>query len=163
MRNNTNESGRSMIEIIGVLALMGLITAGVFVLIQSGMKSQRISRTADEIDILVSHARALTAEAGNFKSLPSKDATTTGSTRELKSVRLARNILGKTISTKNTPIGGEYMLYRFDDEGTKFVVGIKEIDNSNDCDNMKHRGYLNGVADCETENEKATLIITYSK
>ena len=35
------ESGRSMIEMVGVLAIMGMLTAGAFVLISLGINRQK--------------------------------------------------------------------------------------------------------------------------
>lgn len=54
-----DEVGRSMIEIIGVLAIMGLITAGAMVLIRSGMASHKRSRTFDETMAIVENVRGL--------------------------------------------------------------------------------------------------------
>ena len=48
------ESGRSMIEMVGVLAVMGLISAGAFVLLRSGMSSQKRNRIQDEIGNIAS-------------------------------------------------------------------------------------------------------------
>ena len=68
------ESGRSLVEMVGVLALMGLISVAAFVLIQAGSGSQKRSRATDEIDIIASNVRAMVAQAIDtdkpFSSLP---------------------------------------------------------------------------------------------
>jgi hypothetical protein len=65
-----HESGRSMIEMVGVLAVMGLITAGAFVLIQSGMSSQKRNRAAAEVANIVAIIRDAYAEVPNMDRLP---------------------------------------------------------------------------------------------
>lgn len=67
--NKKQESGRSMIEMVGVLAVMGLITAGAFVLISSAMSSQRISRVDDDVSALVQGVRLLYNSNNNFNGL----------------------------------------------------------------------------------------------
>ena len=56
-QNKKHESGRSMIEMVGVLAVMGLITAAAFVLITSAMRSQKLSRADDDISALAAGVR----------------------------------------------------------------------------------------------------------
>jgi type II secretory pathway pseudopilin PulG len=58
-----------MIEMVGVLAVMGLITAGAFVLIQSGMKSQKRNRAVTEVANIVAIIRDTYAEAPNLSML----------------------------------------------------------------------------------------------
>lgn len=164
MKNKKYESGRSMIEMVGVLAIMGLLTAAAFALIQSGIKSQKVSKISDEIDMLVSHARALTAEMGNFKSLPLK--TDVASNRESKPARLAGRIVGMNPRKDKTPIGGMYELYKADEDGEEFVVEINGITDKDDCYMMKYRSYADGTADClEPDGDSAfyRLTITYTK
>lgn len=157
-----HESGRSMIEMVGVLAIMGLLTAAAFALIQSAMTSQRVSKVSDEIDMLASHARALAIEGGNFASLPDiEDISLVGN--ELKAVTLPRNILGKKTSEKVFEIG-DYYLYKNDTE-KKFIIKISPI-STDDCEMMKYRAYGDGAtADCKVDKEKdvTSLEITYTK
>lgn len=68
-----HESGRSMIEMVGVLAVMGLITAGAFVLITSAMSSQRISRVDDDVSAIVQGVRLLYNPSDNFAGVGGTD------------------------------------------------------------------------------------------
>lgn len=72
MRNS--ESGRSMMEIIGVLALMTIMTAGAFVLVRSAMATQRRNQVSDDVINIVAGMRALFAEYDDFS--PILNATT---------------------------------------------------------------------------------------
>lgn len=156
------ESGRSMIEMVGVLAIMGLLTAAAFALIQSTMTSQKVAKVSDEIDMLASHARALAAESGNFSSLPDIEDITLGSSQEPKAIILARRILGKKSADKTFETG-DYFLYK-DGSEKKFIIEISPI-SENDCEMMKYRAYGNGAtADCSTTDDGVTsLKITYTK
>ena len=62
-----SESGRSMIELIGVLALMGMITAAAFVLIKTGMTTQKRSMVNDDVSQIVTGVRTLYAD---YDTLP---------------------------------------------------------------------------------------------
>lgn len=66
-----HESGRSMIEMVGVLAVMGLITAAAFVLITSAMRSQKLSRADDDIAALAAGIRLLYNNTDNFSGVTS--------------------------------------------------------------------------------------------
>ena len=69
-----HESGRSMIEIVGVLAVMGLITAGAFVLIRSGGATQKRSRAMDDVAVIAENIRGLYAESDDFSELTEVDS-----------------------------------------------------------------------------------------
>ena len=60
------QSGRSMIEMVGVLAVMGLITAAAFVLINSALSSQRLSRVDDDVSGIVNGVRLLYNASADF-------------------------------------------------------------------------------------------------
>ena len=68
------ESGRSMVEIIGVLAVMGLITAGAFVLLRSGGAAQKRSRAMDDVAVIAENIRGLYAESDDFSELTDVEA-----------------------------------------------------------------------------------------
>ena len=66
-----HESGRSMIEMVGVLAVMGLITAAAFVLITSAMRSQKLSRADDDVAALAAGVRLLYNNTTSFTGIGS--------------------------------------------------------------------------------------------
>lgn len=63
------ESGRSMIEIIGVLAIMGLMTAAAFVLIRNGMATQKRNAVIDDVSKIMTGVRTLYADYDDLSSL----------------------------------------------------------------------------------------------
>ena len=63
------ESGRSMIEIIGVLAIMGLMTVAAFVLIRNGMATQKRNVVIDDVSKIMTGVRTLYADYDDLSSL----------------------------------------------------------------------------------------------
>lgn len=138
-KNEKQESGRSLVEMIGVLAIMGLVTAAAFVLIQSGLEAQKRNRATDEIDILASNIRGMVAQATDnakkFASLPTETQ--------------AGKILAKALlksSDGKTPFDGTYSVYATD-EGATFTVELSDI-GAAECQAMAKRPYSHGIADC---------------
>ena len=148
-----HQSGRSMIEMVGVLAVSGLLTAGAFVLIQSGMESQKRSRTADEISSLVQNVRSLTAESDSFSKLPAY------SSDGANGKNLAKALLKASTATAVTPFGGTsyYAITRASGTNAQFIVWVV---GTGDCETMKLRSYSGGSADCDANG---ALKITYSR
>ena len=89
-----HESGRSMIEMVGVLAVMGLITAAAFILITSAMRSQKLSRADDDVAALAAGVRLLYNNNTNFTGLSDT----------------ALDVLGFDNAKVTTPYGGGYSL-----------------------------------------------------
>ena len=123
------ESGRSMIEMVGVLAVMGLITAGAFVLITSAMSSQKMSRVDDDVSAIVAGTRLLYNTQANFNGLNNE----------------ATGLLGFSGSN---PYGGNYYLSSADTTTTtetnaRFYVYVGGLSKSQ-CNALKGRSWPGG-------------------
>lgn len=123
------ESGRSMIEMVGVLAVMGLITAGAFVLITSAMSSQKMSRVDDDVSAIVAGTRLLYNGQQNFYGLTNE----------------ATGLLGFSGSN---PYGGNYYLSSNDTTSTaetaaRFYVYVTGL-NKSQCNALKGRAWAGG-------------------
>lgn len=152
-----NESGRSMVEMVGVLAVAGLLTAAAFVLIHSGINNQKISQMRDEIDTLASNTRGLVAESNNTCSLP----LGTGTGWQTLGKTLAKALLK---SEANNPYGGYYSVVRTG-KSTKcadetsfmvYVIGLP-VDVCTAMGEFAYSGNGNAVCD------NGLLKITYPK
>lgn len=71
--NKKQQSGRSMIEMIGVLSIMALVTAGAFALIANGTSSQKRNRAVDDMVEITTGTRSIYAE---HEDLPTINSTT---------------------------------------------------------------------------------------
>ncbi len=145
---NESESGRSMVEMIGVLSVMGLITAGAFALINSGMASQRISRANDDVANIVENVRALFAESENYDNLPAASDLDKG-TKLLDAMSLATT----------TPFGSSttYSVVQYEKNNKAFVVVLRGVSKKM-CNVLANRAW-NGSA--EVSCKKDTVSITF--
>ena len=63
------EFGRSIVELLGVLGIMGLISVGAFVLIRSGMVNQKRTMVMDDVSSIVTGVHALFADYDNYDKI----------------------------------------------------------------------------------------------
>lgn len=151
MRIQKYESGRSLVEIVGVLALMGLLTAASFVLVQSGMTAQKISKAADHISTLIANVRTISAERGDFCGIPNcTEYSTSGA-------NLAGAILDSETKV-DTPVGGKYSVcYSNCNTAWVYIYGL----GVDDCEMMASRAYSGGIAECVKDNKTYVLKVKY--
>ena len=157
MEQRRYESGRSMVEMVGVLAITGLITAGAFILIRAGLASQKRSRAADEVATVVASVRGLSVEREDFANLPAYDGKYSC---EGNSANLAAAMLGGTGSAA-TPFSTNSCYYAA--QGTKpewFEVVLVNIP-ANDCTVLASRAWAESLnVAC---SNKTNLVIRYGK
>ncbi len=70
----TIESGRSMIEMLGVLAIIGVLSVGGIAGYSRAMTKYRTNKTIDQVTMLVTNIRTLYAQQNNFEDLSNKTA-----------------------------------------------------------------------------------------
>lgn len=156
IKNRNQESGRSMVEIVGVLAIMGLLTAAAFALIQSGMTSQKMAKTADEINILVENVRAISGEKGDFSNLPASCGSSNTSGKMLAAAILDPDNNNNTVTAT---MGGTFMICKDASDSNAFFISIYNMKSKYDCQMMEARAYSGGTATCSGK----TLSIRYTK
>ena len=152
------ESGRSMVEIIGVIAIMALMSAGAFMLIRSGMASQRRSMIIDDVSKIVSGIRSLYSDYDDLATLDGDGA--------MAAMGVNKNgpdgVTYTVVPVRNS--SGEYMLFKVTIGGELsyqdcMVLGAKSwsgaVASTEDDENP--------VADCDVDNEENTIEIKYDK
>jgi len=152
-----SESGRSMIEMLGVLAIMGVITVGAVGMISTAMRTQKRSTVNDEVIQIVTGVRQLLGEFDDYSHI--NNATIFGA-------------IG--VSPKN-PYGGTYELNVDPSNPRQFIVSITGL-SEGDCkyfvtkawsDSVGYQmsGGTNGGAagNCSDANGKNTVYITYGE
>ena len=70
--NYTNQSGRSMIEMLGVLAIIGVLSVGGIAGYSKAMMKFKINKTIDQISQIVANTRTLYARQKNYGNLSKK-------------------------------------------------------------------------------------------
>ena len=120
------ESGRSMIEMIGVLAIMGIITAGAFVLISTAINTQKRSRVTDDVTAIVSGVRNLLGEYDDFSNIDNS------------------TIFGAIAMSNKNPYGGTYELAVNPANYRQFIVKVNGLSKT-DCEGLVTKAWSDSV------------------
>ena len=65
----TNESGRSMIEMLGVLAIIGVLSVGGIAGYSKAMNKFKTNKVADNVSMLVANIKTMYAQQSSYKDL----------------------------------------------------------------------------------------------
>ena len=69
-----NENGRSMVEMLGVLAIIGVLSVGGIAGYSKAMNKYKINKTTDQVSMLVANLRTLFSSQGNYDGLTNAKA-----------------------------------------------------------------------------------------
>ena len=72
--NYTQQSGRSMIEMLGVLAIIGVLSVGGIAGYSQAMSKFKVTKTSDQIQTMVTNIRTLFASQKNYASVKTGSA-----------------------------------------------------------------------------------------
>lgn len=120
------EYGRSMIEMLGVLAIMGIITVGAIGLISTAMRTQKRSAVNDEVIELVTGVRQMLGEYDDYSNIDSS------------------TIFGAIGFKNKNPYGGAYTLSVDPANSRQFIVGIHGL-NKSDCEYLSAKAWSDSV------------------
>ncbi len=120
------QSGRSMIEMLGVLAIMGIITVGAITMISAAMRSQKRTAVNDEVAQITTGVRQLLGEYDDYSNI--NNATIWGA-------------IG--MSPKN-PYGGNYSLAVDAANSRQFVLTIDGLGKT-DCEYFIQKAWSDSV------------------
>lgn len=149
------ESGRSMIEMLGVLAIMGVITVGAIGMISYAMRSQKRNTVNDEATQIVTGVRQLLGEYDDFSGINNS------------------TIWGAIGMNSKNPYGGNYALAVDTANTQQFILTMDGLSIS-DCEYFVQKawsdsvgyqisGGVNGGAtgNCRAENGQNIVSVTY--
>ena len=74
----TNESGRSMIEMLGVLAIIGVLSVGGIAGYSKAMNKFKTNKVADNVSMLVANIKTLYAQQNSYNGLEVNSAISMG-------------------------------------------------------------------------------------
>ena len=151
------EYGRSMIEMLGVLAIMGVITVGAIGMISTAMRTQKRTQVNDEIIQMVTGVRQLLGEYDDFSHI--NNAT----------------IWGAIGVTNKNPYGGTYELAVNPTNSRQFIVSIHGLSQA-DCQYFTTKAWSDSVGyqmtngasggasgNCNRTNGENTVQIVYGE
>lgn len=129
------ESGRSMIEMVGVLAIMGMLTATAFALISLGINRQKQSRVTDDVVTIVSGVRSLLVDYDDFSNIDNSTI-----------------FAAMSVSNKN-PYGGTYELAVNSANTRQFIVRIKGLAKA-DCEALLTKAWTDSVGYISSDHKE---------
>jgi len=120
------ESGRSMIEMLGVLAIMGIITVGAITMISTAMHTQKRSTVTDDVVSIVTGVRTLLGEYDDFSNIDND------------------TIFGAIGQSNLNPYGGKYELSVDSSNLRQFIVSINGL-SKKDCEGLITKAWTDSV------------------
>ena len=120
------ESGRSMIEMLGVLAIMGVITVGAIGMISTAMRTQKLTTVNDEVVQMVTMVRSIHGEYDDFSSMNTS------------------TIFGAIGMSNKNPYGGKYSLSVDTSNPRQFIVTIDGLGKS-ECEALLTKAWSDSV------------------
>lgn len=121
-----DESGRSMIEMLGVLAIMGVITLGAIVLTRQGMGMQKRNQVVEQVMQMVTNVQQTFSGYDDYSSL--NPAT----------------IFDVISMSRKNPYGGTYELAINSANPRQFIISITGLSKS-DCEYFTTRAWQGSV------------------
>ncbi len=118
------QSGRSMIEMLGVLAIIGVLSVGGIVAYSKAMQKQRINSIRNQISHIVAGVRQFYATQGSYNDLTTDVAIKAGI---IPSDMEIENAGQDNVSVKNVYGGNIYIEVNPDSEEPEFVVMIDNL------------------------------------
>ena len=70
----TNENGRSMIEMLGVLAIIGVLSVGGIAGYSKAMNKFKTNKVADNVSMMVANIKTLYAQQKTYEDLDNAEA-----------------------------------------------------------------------------------------
>ncbi len=151
------ESGRSMIEMMGVLAIMGVITVGAVAAISSAMNLQKRNTVNDEVLQMVTQVRQLFGEYDDFSNINNS------------------TVFGAIGMSNKNPYGGTYELSVNPSNSRQFIVSINGLTQS-DCEYFVTKVWSGSIGyelsghtasgasgTCDSPNGQNVVQITYGE
>ncbi|MBO4644778.1 MAG: hypothetical protein J5716_09260 [Alphaproteobacteria bacterium] len=163
MKNiHTQESGRSMIEMLGVLAIIGVLSVGGIAGYSQAMSKFKVSKTTDQIQTMVQNIRTLFSSQKNYDGL---STTVAGGPKLLYAAGILTDENcpdSSACTTPMNPYGGTVkILYTSDDEGRSkraFAVTYNGLP-SDACVRLATQGWgdtASGLIAVQANNEETT-------
>lgn len=126
MPNTNAEYGRSMIEMLGVLAIMGILTVGAIAMVSAAMRSQKRNAMQDEVAQIVTGVRTILGEYDDFSGLDNG------------------TIFAAIGMSDKNPYGGKYQLSVNPVDLNQFILTVGGL-NQSDCEYFRAKAWADSV------------------
>ena len=117
---NKTQSGRSMVEMLGVLAIIGVLSVGGIAGYSKAMNKYKISKTTDQVSMLIANIRTMFSAQGDYKGLTTSSAISFGvipddMVKTVNGSQVVNNAFGGTVIIHESGLDST-------DDGGAFVV-----------------------------------------
>lgn len=124
----SNESGRSMVEMLGVLAIVGVLSVGGIAGYSKAMAKYKTNKTMDQISMIITNIRTTFGNQASYYGLDNK----TSVTYDIVGNDVSNGTSGDTVKLRN-PYGGNVTISDECDETDttfcpEFTVKYEKID-----------------------------------
>ncbi len=126
-----NESGRSMIEMLGVLAIIGVLSVGGIAGYSKAMMKYRINKTIEQITLIAGNVRTFFAPQRNYDGLDfniiKKAKLVPDEMLELNedgSIKDINNAFGSHVSMAGSPVNSKDLFIVLDDITTEACIEL---------------------------------------
>ncbi len=126
MCRTTNQSGRSMIEMLGVLAIIGVLSVGGIAGYSKAMTKYRINKTIEQISQIVANTRILYTNHTTYEGLNNKTAIQMGIIPDELGTDYHSGILTNSLNG-NVFIGAGNISSNYPPLNTAFLIGISKL------------------------------------
>ena len=76
--NHTQESGRSMVEMLGVLAIVGVLSVGGIAGYSQAMSKFKVTKAMDQVQTIITNMRTLYASSRKYSAISAAEANSVG-------------------------------------------------------------------------------------
>ena len=122
INKNSTQSGRSMIEMLGVLAIVGVLSVGGIAGYSKAMEKFKINKTVDHVSQIATNIRTLYAQQTTYQGLNTANAIKMGVTpEELGTGTTLTNAFGGSVW-----VGQSWAAY-YGDYDKQFTIGMTRI------------------------------------
>ena len=98
--NHTQESGRSMVEMLGVLAIVGVLSVGGIAGYSQAMAKFKVTKAMDQVQTIITNMRTLYASSRMYSKITAAQANSVG-------LLTTETFQGGEATTGINPFGGE--------------------------------------------------------
>ena len=123
----TNEAGRSMIEMLGVLAIIGVLSVGGIAGYSKAMNKFKTNKIADNVSMIVANVKTLYAQQNTYKGLNNGTAVSMGVIPDELGTEYANVSQATLTNAFNGPVFIKQSDSTTDGDGKAFIIEFNNL------------------------------------
>ena len=117
--NHTQEAGRSMVEMLGVLAIVGVLSVGGIAGYSQAMSKFKVTKAMDQVQTIITNMRTLYASSRKYSKISAAEANSVG-------ILTTETFQGGDAKTGINPFGGE-IIFDIGTDARTFTVEYTKL------------------------------------